>query len=258
LKILNNQRRERHQKLKNQHQTEQKFNPGELVINHTETSQVQGKQRKTRKVGIETKGTVPSIRKSRHGLILDTEDTPVLQEINRRKGKRQREAAMRMEKIPLSVVIHKRIDTMDTRFAKMKQDLVDNPLEQFFDFGKYHKTVEDADYAFVRVSKMRDEPIKKDSSEDESLESESKGDENEDKDEDPVKTAQSNKKETTQEPKTRPDTWNITRKDKEPQDNKKRKPEEALKNKKKKVYITEPLMDKEVLKQLWKICAQLT
>ena len=45
---------------------------------------------------------------------------PVLQGINRRKGKRQKEAAMRMEWIPSSMVIHKRIDTTDARLSKMK------------------------------------------------------------------------------------------------------------------------------------------
>jgi hypothetical protein len=44
---------------------------------------------------------------------------------------------------------------------------VDNPLEQnlgFFDFGKYHQAAADADYGFVQVSKMWDEPIDTDSS----------------------------------------------------------------------------------------------
>jgi hypothetical protein len=66
--------------------------------------------------------------------------------------KKVKEAAMCMENIPSMVIIHKRLDSLDTRFAKMDQDLVNNPLEQnlgFFDFGKYHKAADDADYAFV-------------------------------------------------------------------------------------------------------------
>jgi hypothetical protein len=52
----------------------------------------------------------------------------------------------------------------------MDQDLVNNPLEQnlgFFDFGRYHKAADEADYAFVRVNEMWNEPLDPDTSDDE-------------------------------------------------------------------------------------------
>jgi hypothetical protein len=73
-----------------------------------------------------------------------------------------------MERIPSTVVIHKRLDSLDTRFAKMNHDLVNNPLKQnlsFLYFGKYHKAADDADYAFVRVNEMWDKaPLDPDTS----------------------------------------------------------------------------------------------
>jgi hypothetical protein len=82
LKILNNERCERHRELKNQTRKECKFNPGELV----KTSPIQGKQRKTGKISIETKGTIFSIRKSGRRLILDTENSRITRN-QRAKGK---------------------------------------------------------------------------------------------------------------------------------------------------------------------------
>jgi hypothetical protein len=67
-----------------------------------------------------------------------------------------------MEKIPSSLVVHKRVDTTDTRFAQMEGQLASNPLEKnlgFFDFGKYTKAPDDAEFAFVKINEMWNEPI---------------------------------------------------------------------------------------------------
>ncbi len=64
---------------------------------------------------------------------------------------------MRMEKLPSSLVIHKRVDTTDTRFTQMEGQLASNPLEKnlgFFDFGKYTKAPDNADFAFVKINEM--------------------------------------------------------------------------------------------------------
>jgi hypothetical protein len=87
---------------------------------------------------------------------------PAVQNFNRRPGKRQKELAMRMEKIPSSLVVHKRVDTIDTRLAQWEGQLAANPLEKnlgFFDFGKYTQVPENAEFAFVKINKMRNKPV---------------------------------------------------------------------------------------------------
>jgi hypothetical protein len=78
---------------------------------------------------------------------------PILQSLNRRPGKPQKQPAWRLECIPSSVVVHKRVDSSDTRLLQQTTELKDNPLEHnlgFFDFGKYHKA-DDANFAFEKV-----------------------------------------------------------------------------------------------------------
>jgi hypothetical protein len=67
-----------------------------------------------------------------------------------------------MEKLPLTIVIHKRVDTLDSRLAQMEGELANNPLEKnlgLFDFGKYTTAPEDAAFAFVKINEMWNEPI---------------------------------------------------------------------------------------------------
>ena len=82
---------------------------------------------------------------------------PILQELNRRVGKKQKQAAWRLERIPSSVVVHKRLDSTDYRWVERTRSLQDNPLEHnlgFFDFGKYHKAAEGAKHAFEKVNEL--------------------------------------------------------------------------------------------------------
>jgi hypothetical protein len=95
---------------------------------------------------------------------------PVLQELNRRPGVKQKQAAWRLERIPSSVVVHKRMDTCDTRWVQQNANLVsDNPLEHnlgFFDFGKYHKAPDTAKYAFNKVGNLLGYDLDSDDEED--------------------------------------------------------------------------------------------
>ena len=62
-----------------------------------------------------------------------------------------------MEKLPLTMVIHKRMDRMDTRLATMKEPLVHNPLEKnlgFFDFGKFTRANPKSDHAFDKIAAL--------------------------------------------------------------------------------------------------------
>ena len=62
-----------------------------------------------------------------------------------------------MERIPSSVVVHKRVDSSDTRWVQQTATPQDNPLEHnlgFFDFRKYHKAANDTKYAFEKVGEL--------------------------------------------------------------------------------------------------------
>jgi hypothetical protein len=103
---------------------------------------------------------------------------PVLQELNRRPGVKQKQAAWRLERIPSSVVVHKRMDTCDTRWVQQNANLTDNPLEHnlgFFDFGKYHKAPDTAKYAFDKVGDLLGYDLESDDEDDDD-----EGEENDD------------------------------------------------------------------------------
>ncbi len=82
---------------------------------------------------------------------------PILQSLNQHPGKPQKQPAWHLERIPSSVVVHKRVDSSDTRLLQQTTELKDNPLEHnlgFFDFGKYHKAADDANFAFEKVGDL--------------------------------------------------------------------------------------------------------
>ena len=72
-------------------------------------------------------------------------------------GVKQKQAAWRLERIPSSIVVHKRVDSLDTRWMERFLALKDNPLEHnlgFFDFGKYHKAADGEKHAFEKVGEL--------------------------------------------------------------------------------------------------------
>jgi hypothetical protein len=103
---------------------------------------------------------------------------PVLQELNRRPGVKQKQAAWRLERIPSSVVVHKHMDTCDTRWVQQNANLTDNPLEHnlgFFDFERYHKAPDTTKYAFDKVGDLLGYDLESDDEEDDN-----EGEENDD------------------------------------------------------------------------------
>ena len=55
------------------------------------------------------------------------------------------------------MVVHRRLDSTDSRWVERASKLRDNPLEHnlgFFDFGKYHKAAEGDKHAFERVGEL--------------------------------------------------------------------------------------------------------
>ena len=75
-----------------------------------------------------------------------------------------------MEKLPSTVVVHKRMDTMDNRMANMKEQLVHNPLEKnlgFFEFGKFARANPNSDHAFEKIVNLWQEELDNSDSESE-------------------------------------------------------------------------------------------
>jgi hypothetical protein len=61
------------------------------------------------------------------------------------------------ERLPSSLVIHKRVDCMDTRLTQLDGQLANNPLENklgFFNFGKCTQAADDAKFAYVNINKI--------------------------------------------------------------------------------------------------------
>ena len=73
-----------------------------------------------------------------------------------------------MERIPSTLVVHKRPDRADTRLASMRHPLVNNPVQKWLgaiDSGAYQPTAPTEDHAFVKIEDMWSDPM--DESEDE-------------------------------------------------------------------------------------------
>ena len=71
-----------------------------------------------------------------------------------------------MEKIPSTMIVNKRMDSVDTRLAALEKPLVHNPLEQalgFYQYGRYVQAPSEADFAFDRVEDLWDIDLASDS-----------------------------------------------------------------------------------------------
>jgi hypothetical protein len=59
---------------------------------------------------------------------------PATQSLTQRPEKRMKQLAVRMVKLPSFLVMHRPVDSLDTRLAEMEGDLVLNPLERSLGF----------------------------------------------------------------------------------------------------------------------------
>jgi hypothetical protein len=87
---------------------------------------------------------------------------PAIQTVSTKIGYMHKELAMRMEKLLSTIVIHKRVDTLDSRLTQMEGELINNPLETnlgLFSFRKYTIAPDDAAFAFEKINDMWNEPI---------------------------------------------------------------------------------------------------
>ena len=132
--MLTEDRRERHTTWANKHRKQREFAPGDLVIVRRQV-QSDASLGRPAKLRVRARGPYRVLEKAGDDSYW-IQRVPVLQELNRRLGKKQKQAAWRLERIPSSVVVHKRVDSSDTRWVQQTATLQDNPLEHnlgFFD-----------------------------------------------------------------------------------------------------------------------------
>ena len=119
LKILNEQRRQLHLDLKNKFRKDRTFAPGDMVLVR---KQVQSKDGVPSKILLRSKGPYRVIEQhpdSKNSYNL--QKTPFLQHTGSRPGKMRKESSARMEKLPSTLICHKKADGTDTRLASSTQ-----------------------------------------------------------------------------------------------------------------------------------------
>jgi hypothetical protein len=155
LHLLVTERREHHTTYANSKRMRREFFPGDIVVVRRQI-QSDASSGRPAKLRIRARGPYRVLEKAGDESYW-IQRIPVLQELKRRPGVRQKQAAWRLERVPSSMVLHKRLDSIDTRWLAQATNLRNNPLEHnlgFFDFGRYHKAPDDAKYAFDRAEDL--------------------------------------------------------------------------------------------------------
>ena len=114
-----------HRELQNKGNLMREFNTGDLVV-------VRKQVKSSRKDGIPHK----LLFKTKGPYIVPEKTTPISYWLQRlpfceglgRPGIKVKESAARMEKIPSTMVLHRNVDGVDTRFSTMAGTLANNPL----------------------------------------------------------------------------------------------------------------------------------
>ncbi len=169
MKLLIEERRTRHREMANKHKIKRSFQPGDLVLVRKQVTS-KAAEGEPAKLTLKARGPCRALEAAGENSYF-IQKLPAVQSLTKRPGKKMKELAMRMEKLPSSLVAHKRVATMDTKLAEMGGELVSNPLERnlgFYDFGRYTTAPGDADYAFEKMNDLWDEEIEGDDSDDES------------------------------------------------------------------------------------------
>ena len=165
---MNEERRRRHRELKNEGVRQREFDIGDLVIvrRQVQSRAVAGV---SAKLTFKAKGPYRVIEKLNPGSY-SIQKLPFLEGLGQ-PGRILKESAARMEKIPSTLVLHKRTDGVDTRLASIRSPLAPSPLERWLgvlDCGAYRQAEGNPNWAFVKLDSMwSDEVVASDSSDDE-------------------------------------------------------------------------------------------
>ena len=169
LQILQEERRERHRDMKNQGVTQRKFNVGDIVLvkKQVKSQTVDGQNFPEKQRIGKFKGPYKVVEKL-------SEKSYHLRRLPAVKGKGKpgrlrKAAASHMNKIPSTLVVHKRLQGQDNTLASMETRLVQNPLEQalgFHEFGKYVQVPDQSKFAFDKIEDMWSQVVESSSDED--------------------------------------------------------------------------------------------
>jgi hypothetical protein len=158
LKSLNEERRTHHREMANQNKTQRTFQPEDLALvrKQVTTNATEGKPGK---LTLKARGPYRILEEAGKNSCWIQMPLAV-QSLAKRPRKRTKELAMRMEKLPSSMVTHKRVATCDTGLTEMEGERASNPLEQnlgFYDFGKQTAAPDNAEHAFIKINNMWNE-----------------------------------------------------------------------------------------------------
>ena len=121
LRAINEERRLRHRELANKHKTKRIFQPGDIVIVRKQVNSKAAEGRPA-KLTLRARGPYRILEAAGENAYW-IQKLQAIQAVTTKLGKRQKELAMRMEKLPSTIVIHKRVDTLDSRLAQMEGPL---------------------------------------------------------------------------------------------------------------------------------------
>jgi hypothetical protein len=159
LRILHEERRQRHRDLKNDSITKRTFTAGDLVI-----VQKQVKSNVDRgiagKIVFKSRGPYRVLEQANPGSYW-IQKLPFLDGLGS-TGRRVKESAARMERTPSTLVVHKRPDGADPRMASMRHPLVNNPVQKWLgaiDSGAYQPAAPTGNHAFVKIEDMWSDPV---------------------------------------------------------------------------------------------------
>jgi hypothetical protein len=168
LVIQNAERRQRHIDIRNEGIKQRSFDTGDLVIVR---KQVQSNASKgiSAKLLFKTRGPYRVIEKI----------TPSSYKIQRlpfcrglgRPGRFCKENVARMEKIPSTLILHRRVDGADTRFSQLHGEFADTPLSKWLGVlrpGAYQQAPSDSTWAYESLASMWTEDDALDDSDDDS------------------------------------------------------------------------------------------
>jgi hypothetical protein len=154
LRILNEERRQRHRDLKNDSITERTFMAGDLLIVRKQVKS-NADRGIAGKIVFKSRGPYRVLEQAYPGSYW-IQKLPFLDGLGS-TGRRVKESAARMERIPSTLVVHKGPDGADTRMASMRRPLVNNPVQKWLGAiysGAYRPAAPTGSHTFVKIEDM--------------------------------------------------------------------------------------------------------
>jgi hypothetical protein len=121
LDILTEERREKHRQYANANRQRRELQPGDIVVIRRQI-QSDASTGRPAKLQMRARGPYRVLEKSGEDSYM-VQRIPILQSLNRHPGKPQKQPAWRLERILSSVVVHKRVDSSDTRLLQQITEL---------------------------------------------------------------------------------------------------------------------------------------